>query len=913
MEFLKYVAEDLRKMYGNDMSRVAVVFQNKRAGIFMDHYLLEGGGDTAVWAPQYYTISDLFDSLCPLRRVDDIKAVCTLYKIYVEEVHAAGIVKSEADISLDYFYGWGQQLVSDFSDIDRSMADPDSILGNWEAINVLEERSKEERRLLEPLTEVLSKESSLKSDFQKLWNCLGRIYHRLNEALAGENLAYEGQRQRLVIEGLRSGELKLPQSIERYVFVGFNMLLPVEQALFSFLKDDGETEKSRRRALFYWDYDELYCSKDSPLTFGRTMRRNLEQFGNDMEADCFDNLSHRDEPLQFVAARSDSAQTQYASQWLEKRLGSKDGRPEGLERRTAVVLCDETMLQPMVHGIPDNVDVVNITKGFPMTHTPAYAFVVKKLDEYNADKTKDGATNEQLLQLLEKDVKKEALSLNSSNEQQEWLRQLTAESFFQCHKIVLLLTNYVSDGTLTVGRRTLWGLLRQILGLVSIPFHGEPADGLQVMGMLETRNLDFENVLFLSVNEGIVPKPAPDRSFIPYDLRVVHHIMTNKDRSEVYAYNFFRLLQRARHATLVFNESTDGDKHSGEMSRFMMQILTETDIPVRMFSLQEQSASKAGLGPALVPPGADHPLKSARLSLSPSALNEYISCPAKFFFNHVLHIAYVEPESVILAPNDIGTIFHKAAELIYKDLMHDCQNVTIKPSDLERIRNNQLQQYVERAFEEASREEVHKRGLPASTNLFPYEKHKVEGTVILRFLKILMDVDIREARTPFGLVMRGTEKEEIAWLADDLKIKGVIDRLDTVNMKSRVVDYKTGSYSDTKMKCSSFESLFKGNGQYVMQTLFYDLLCQKNHIVNNETVLLFLQKMKNESYDGRVKFEPTDLGTYSTPGLNKLQEFEERLKDKVDEMRHSLFDRKIDAYHACAYCPYTIFCGVVQS
>lgn len=911
MEFLRYVAEDLRKMYGNDMSRVAVVFQNKRAGIFMDNYLLGDDGNAALWAPQYFTISDLFDSLCPLRRVDDIKAVCTLYKIYVEELHDSGGNAEAADISLDYFFGWGQQLISDFSDIDRSMADPDSILGNWEAINLLEERSKEERQLLAPLTDTLSRESRLKNEFHKLWDRLGRIYHRLNEALAKENLAYEGQRQRLVIEGLRSGSIKLPQTFTRYVFVGFNMLLPVEQALFSFLKDDGPTDKNRRRALFYWDYDELYCGDNAPLSFGRTMKRNIELFGNDMEARCFDNLRHREEPLQFVAARSDSAQAQFASRWLEKRLGKKDGHPEGMERRTAVVLCDETMLQPMVHNIPDNVDVVNITKGFPMTHTPAYAFVVQMLDAFKADRTLDKASNELLLQRLGMAVRNEALRRMNCHEQQEWLKQLTAESFFQCSKTVTLLENYVRDGTLTVGRRTLSGLLRQILGVLSIPFHGEPADGLQVMGMLETRNLDFENLLLLSVNEGVVPKPAADRSFIPYDLRVHHHIMTNKDRSEVYAYNFFRLLQRARHATLVFNESTDGDKHTGEMSRFMMQILTETDIPVEMFNIQEQSTSNADLGPDFIPAGVPHPLEGARLKLSPSALNEYISCPAKYFFNHVLHISYVEAESVILAANDIGTIFHKAAELIYKDLMHGRQGVKIDPVQLGHIRKDGLQTYVEQAFVEASREEALKRGLPADAELFSYEKHKMEGDVILRFLEILLDTDIAGASTQGGLVVRGTETKMEAELTDDLKIAGIIDRIDEVDHRPRVVDYKTGSYSETKMKASSFDALFRGSGKYVMQTLFYDLLCYKNSMGMPETVLLFLQKMTNAQYDGRVDFEPSDVDASSTSDSVVLEEFEKRLKNKVDEMRHSLFDRTPDVYNVCAYCPYTIFCGIV--
>lgn len=912
--FLKYVAKELLQLHPEGLQDVAVIFQNKRAGIFFNDYLLEASGGAPVWAPRYFTINDLFDNLCPLKKVDDIKAVCTLYNVVCKEMKIDDDRKQN-DFSLDFFYGWGHQLLSDFSDIDRSMVDAGDLFFNWEGLEELEQWPDDEYEQLKKLCEILqgkvgnsSGESKVKKDFQEIWQHLHAIYDGLNRTLEKENLAYEGRRQRVVVDGLKKDESPL-KPFRQYVFVGFNMLLPVERELFHILKGDGEKVKQHRRALFYWDYDVLYCNKnlngggmDAPFHFGEAMKRNLSDFGQDLEADCFDNFSNH-EPLDFVAVQSNTAQTRFASQWLKKNLTDE-------ERRTAVVLCDENLLQPMIHSLPDNVKDVNVTKGFPLSHTPAFTFVSKWLGRNKANRKEENVDGIERLERLSSALQKEALMLQEKYPENSWMEQLTAESFFQCFKTVNMLKDYVADGTLTVGWRTLSALLLQILGTLSIPFHGEPARGLQIMGMLETRNLDFENVLLLSVGEGVVPQKRADRSFIPFILRLHHHIMTNQDRSEVYAYNFFRLLQRARRATLVYNASSDGANHSGERSRFMTQILAQTDIPVKYFNLTEQNNTLMNAETEIDSGKAREIMKKRSIFLSASALNDYISCPAKYYFRHVMHLREVEEDNVVLPLNIFGSIFHKAAELVYLELTGGNFPSKINPKNLENIIEKRLDNFVSKAFDEINNEEPNSGLVSAGTVTYSAEEHPVEFGVIRDYLKKLLELDKKCAGSAGGLTILGLEEYQNCKINDHLRIIGNLDRRDRIGNVDRVVDYKTGKFDEQKMKVGGknqkagpLDVIFSNSEKrYLLQTLFYVLLCKKSGYGIPQPELFFLQKLNN-NYDGRVDYgAPFDE--------NLINAFEEKLIEKVEEMRVNKFTKDGIKKNFCRTCPYTLLCNV---
>ena len=903
MQFLKYVADNLRSKYRNDLSRVAVVFPNKRAGIFFDEYLMGDGESQPVWAPHYLTISEVFDSLSTLRQADDIKAVCRLYHIYKDKMAEVG----EKDVSLDFFYGWGAQLLSDFSDVDRSMVDAEEIFGSWSAVHVLEQMSEEEKEALRPVFELFKAPGRLKDNFEQLWGCLYGIYRALNDSLSQDGEGYEGAHQRQTVVGLRDGSILLPEQYECFAFVGFNMLLPVEWQLFDFIKEAG-------KGLFYWDYDSIYAGKGKIFSFGKTMEKNMEHFPNELDDTLFDNFAHRQSALEFVAAASDNGQAHYATDWLKQHLTQE-------ERRTAVVLCDEMLLQPVVHSLPDEVREVNITKGFPMTHTPAYAFVVHFLEQAEDKKTQGAQEPAALFRQLAESLQQQAQGEMAQQQEESWIGQLTAESYFQCYTTVNRILHYVEDGTLDVGLRTLVGLLRQILGTLSIPFHGEPASGLQIMGMLETRNLDFEEILMLSVNEGVVPKKQSDRSFIPYDLRKHYHIMTGDEQSEVYAYNFFRLLQRSGHVTLVYNASTDGEKHYGEMSRFMLQILMQTDIPVARFSLKEHNATLPVREVPVTETVSKKLMEQRRLNLSPTAIGQYIACPMKYFFSHIAHIKELQEMTAILPNNTFGSIFHRAAEKIYKSFRKqapEAGSVEVKSGELEALADNmiQLDKFIGEAFQYVSDEDAKQYPALAARRgdapLYQMEEHTLEAEVMREYLQRVLKYDAQlAAGGAFSIV--STERDMKVSLNEITSIHGVIDRVDSVKEDGaetkRVVDYKTGSYDVKKMQAKSFDTLFTdGNQNYVLQTMLYELLYYSNTGVFPTPNIYFIQKIGNKNYHPDVTFGDKKLGTAYPSEKEKMDGFLSELESFIGKMRTEPFacSRKQDA---CRYCPYTLLCG----
>lgn len=887
MQFLQYVADDIRKKFKNDLSRVAVVFPNKRASLFFNECLLPYGEVSPIWAPRYMTISELFDRLSPMKVADEIKSVCLLYGIYKEEMRGVDShVNSEGDLSLDFFYGWGTQLLTDFSNIDRSMVNAEELFDSWSAAKQLERMSEEERERLRPFVETFKAQGRLKDDFEQLWERLYPMYVRLNEQLASDGEAYEGARQRRVVDGLLSGELALPETYDTYVFVGFSILLPVEWQLLDYVK-------SQDKALFYWDYDHMYVGNKASLSFGKSMEHALRHFGSELGEELFDNLS-RHESLEFVAASSNNAQARYVSQWVEEHLTRDE------ERRTAVVLCDETLLQPVVHCLPDCVNEVNITKGFPMNHTPAYAYVMQQFNELSGVTS----TASELLTRLLLAVQQEAQSRMQRERDESWTAQLAAESFFQCYTVVGRFLRYVEAGILEVKRTTLGSLIRQVLSRQSVPFHGEPASGLQVMGVLETRNLDFDNVLLLSVGEGVVPKKTADHSYIPYDLRKHYRIMTPDEQTEVYAYNFFRLIQRARKVTMVYNESTDDSVHHGEMSRFMLQILLQTQLSVDFYTLGQRAQTDCLTQAGGVSPEASREVMSNRtLYLSASSLAQYISCPLKYFFANVARISEVAKPSLVLQMNTLGSIIHRVAERIYLDLRGERPEVELSSRKLLELSQDDalLDMYIAEAFNHVSESEVKKGG-----QAFCFEDHKVEAVVARTYIKHILNYDADSASHD-GLSFLQAEDSVTVNLDALTNLKGYIDRVDRVGRDNggrlRVVDYKTGKYDEGKMKAEGVAQLFEDNKKdYARQTLFYQLLCSLKGLEVPMAALYFTQKL-GKGYSPYVTFSddwPSDK--------ERVDEFRHRLTEYIAHMRSAAFNQT-DNTNECQYCPYVLLCG----
>lgn len=622
--FLKQVAHDLYKKTEGDFTKVAIVFPNKRASLFFNEYLAQES-DRPIWSPTYVSISELFRQSSDLTIADPIKLVCDLYKVFQK---ATGSKET-----LDDFYFWGEMLIADFDDADKNMADTKALFSNLKDLNeLMDNYDFLEEGQKEALSQFfhnfsIDQVTELKQRFISLWDVLGDIYTEYKTLLESQSVAYEGMLYRQVIEQLDVETLPY----NKYIFVGFNVLNKVEHTLFKKLNEAG-------KALFYWDYDTFYLNK-IPHEAGEFIRRNLRDFPSELPVSCFDNLS-QPKDITFIESPTENGQVRYLPQWIRENL-----TPE--EKETAVVLCNEALLQPVLHSLPDNVKHINITMGFPLSQTPAYSFVNALMElhtsGYNpnngrylfaevisvlkhpytrqlspeAEKLEQILTRDNRFYPLPSELKQdevlellftprrnnldlccmlsEALKEVAVIYQQQTAShsdafdQLYRESLFKTYTLVNRFHTLIESKELNVQAGTFQRLLTRVMSSSSIPFHGEPAIGMQVMGVLETRNLDFRHLILLSVNEGQLPKAGGDSSFIPYNLRKAFGMTTIDHKIAVYAYYFYRLLQRAEKVTLVYNTATDGINR-GELSRFMLQFLIEWGHPIQRKQLEAEQS-----------------------------------------------------------------------------------------------------------------------------------------------------------------------------------------------------------------------------------------------------------------------------------------------------------------------------------
>lgn len=364
--FLQLVAQDLYPKIGNDLSRVAIVFPNKRASLFFNEYLAMQS-DRPIWSPAYVSISELFRQLSPWKSGDPIRLVCELYKVFREE--------TRSEETLDDFYFWGELLISDFDDVDKNLVDADRLFSNLQDLkNIMDdydfldsEQEEAIRQFFQNFS--IERRTQLKEKFISLWDKLGDIYHHYRRNLEELGIAYEGMMYRYVMEELQPDKLKY----EHYVFVGFNVLNKVETKFFERLREAG-------KALFYWDYDVFYTrlprENTPPYTHeaGEFILRNLKIFPNELPEAVFDTL-RKPKNVRFISAPTENAQARYLPEWI--RSVTKRDLPETpvKEKENAVVLCNEALLLPVLHSIPHEVKNVNITMGFPLAQTPVYSFV----------------------------------------------------------------------------------------------------------------------------------------------------------------------------------------------------------------------------------------------------------------------------------------------------------------------------------------------------------------------------------------------------------------------------------------------------------------------------------------------------------------------------------------------------------
>lgn len=954
--FLKLVAADLYKHTEGNLAHTAVVFPNKRAGLFFNEYLAQES-ESPIWSPAYVSISELFRSLSPWEVGDPVKLVCELYKIFRRE--------TQSTETLDDFYFWGEMLISDFDDADKNKVDTDKLFSNLQDLrNIMDdytfiddEQEEAIRQFFQNFS--IERRTALKERFISLWDVLGNIYKGFRESLASQNIAYEGMMYRHVIEHLDVD--KLPY--EKYVFVGFNVLNKVEHTLFTQLKDAG-------KAAFYWDYDEFYMKENRQAVTheaGEFIRRNLRDFPSPLSGELFKNLSKPKE-VHYIASSTENAQARYLPQWIRNNLTTP-------EKETAVVLCNEALLQPVLHSLPAEVKHVNITMGFPLSQTPVYSFLIALLELHtHGFNFKSGRYTFQSVvtllkhpytrqltgqaELLEKELtrnnrfyplpgelgKDEFLTrlftplsgnLNlcirlsetlqqvagiyqantSGTEDTDAFNQLYRESLFKAYTTINRFRTLIEEDELTVQSETFRRLLVKVLSATNIPFHGEPAIGMQVMGVLETRNLDFRHLVLLSVNEGQLPKSGGDSSFIPYNLRKAFGMTTIEHKIAVYAYYFYRLLQRAERITLMYNTSSDG-LNRGEWSRFMLQFLIEWPHPITRQFL-EAGQSPQGTSPITVEKTPDVMRRMQSLfdvranpkaKFSPSALNYYLDCPLKFYYRYVAGLSAPDEVSAEIDSVTFGSIFHYAAEHIYKDLT--THGKVINKEALETLLRNEvkLQDYVDTAFKKLF------FNVPQNEKPEYNGVQLINSAVIARYLKQLLQNDLRYA--PFTFIASEMEVDEPIDIQTPKgviksRIGGIIDRMDSKDGTLRIVDYKTGGDADTPPHVESLFIPDKKRSNYVFQTFLYAaIMCRKQPTMKIAPALLYIHRAATETYSPVIQMGEPRKPKEAVEDFSKYEkEYRERLQGLLEEIFNPEKSfTQTEIIEKCTYCDFKALC-----
>ena len=954
--FLQAVARDLYERFGDDQSRVAVIFPGKRAGLWMDRYLYECAGHP-IWSPSYLSVDELFASQSSLSKESSIRTICLLHEIF------CSLTKSTEP--LDDFYFWGELMLSDFDDIDKNLVEASRLFVNLADIKDLESQfdylSDEQKALLSQFFSGLhntAERTELKQRFIGLWQVMGDIYAKLRTTLHSQGLAYEGMMYRDAIEHFDPSKL----TYESYVIVGFNVLNKVEQQLFTHLKDSG-------KALFYWDYDNYY-KDNAQHEAGTFVRENIARYGNTLtDESLYDNLRHLPE-IHYISASTDNAQARYLHTWLTDNITKQ-------EQDTAVVLCNEDIAHPVLHALPsEKVKNVNITMGFKLTQTAPYTLVNAYLNlhtkgyddtqhmyalamlttllshpyilqlypearqlqrdwlqskriyiapsEYSIRDPKLQALltrptdNTQLLATLSALIS-DAGRLFVSSDEKDHLAQLSKEALFQLHRTISSFKSLTEEGILKIGTKTLVRLMLRMLTQISIPFHGEPAIGLQVMGVLETRNLDFRHLILLSTNEGKLPRSSSESSFIPHNLREAFGMNTIQRQNAVYAYYFYRMIQRAERVTIVYNNGTDG-LNKQEPSRYIMQLQVEFPGKLTPWELHSPSVSLQHEAPVIEQTAETRRKLQKHFGcgndkyahrLSPSALNDYLDCRLKFYLAHVEGFNPPEEVDTDINTATLGTIFHKSAELAYEKLTQ--RNDIIRGTDIKALLDDKplIEHYVDTAFRT---EFFH---ITPDAPLHYNGTQLIVRSVIINYLTKLLRID--HNRTPFRYIASEKKVEKRYTINShgtpvEVRLGGIIDRIDSKQGTdgrevTRIIDYKTGGTLKKISGIKSVEELFTRSGDKdygkVFQTFYYAyLMCGEYD--RTAPSLLFVRETADEHFEPYIEMNKKPVSDFS----DYYDEFGEQLHALIEEIFNS--DVPYTAAttdSACKYCKFLSLCG----
>lgn len=960
--FLYQVATLFYQQYGAEIHRLAFVFPNRRSGLFFQKYLSEIS-EKPLFSPSILTINDLFMQLSGKHPADKIQMLFRLYELYKQ--------RSGSSESFDEFIYWGEMLLNDFDDIDKYMVDARMLFRNVSDLKSLDDDfnylSPEQVQAIRSFWSSFypKGDSPNQQHFLELWEILYDLYAGLRTSLAKDGCGYDGMIFREVVEQLE----KEPMSdfpFDQVVFVGLNALSVSEERLLLALQKKGVAD-------FYWDYVGPWVTDpDNKASF--FLERNLRLFPSRMQLPGTEPVQAEIRVMGVPSAIGQAKQVYPILQALadEQQLTDESAL------RTAIVLPDEHLLVPVLNAIPEAIQHINVTMGYPLAGTPVAALMeyiltlqknIRYVDRVPVFYFRDvlpilnhqyvmAAAPEEVSQLV-KDMtagnriyvhaadlnRHELLSIlftpvQNTEELSDFLihvlealnaclrnkrpnpddeekisnsTQTTAdieqEFIFHYFATVNRMKEVMREAKIEMRLDTYFRLLKRMTDLITIPFEGEPLSGLQVMGVLETRALDFDRLIILSMNEGIFPLKKAANSFIPYNLRRGFGLPTYEHQDSVWAYHFYRLIRRAKQVTLLYDTRTTG-LQTGEVSRFVHQLRYHYQYPL-IDELVVYDVASSAVPPIFVQKTTEVEkllsdfLSGGTRALSASAINTYLDCPLKFYFS-VLEQIQKEDEITETVERDVfGSILHKVME----DLYAPFKGKLVTADLLKLLRKDQplLTGTIARAFAELFFKSPVVRPLEGENFL--------TGEMIRKYAEKILEQDA--CFTPFHYIKSEKKVRATITLSDRrvVQLKGFIDRVDSLDRVLRIVDYKTGS---GKLDFESVEGLFdkeaKDRPKAVMQVFLYAWMYQQLPEYTGmpiQPAIYYLRTLFQRSFNPVVEQKK---GRGKADKVNSFQEFVADFEGKLRQCLDEIFNLDIpftqtETGKACAYCSFRGLCG----
>ena len=850
ISFISDVLTDL-KSRDKKFSDLTFILPNKRAGVFLKQEL-SNVIDKTIFSPEILSIEEYVEDLSELKSISNTELLFELYSVY------NNLTKKENREPFDSFSKWAQILIQDFNEIDRYLIPQEKIFNYLSAIKDVEHWSLQKEQ-----TEIVK-------NYLSLWKNLHLYYIEFSNNLKQRKIGYQGLIYRKAVENIQS----YIQSNEnkQLVFLGFNALNAAEEIIIQELLQNG-------LATIYWDIDKHFISNnihDAGL-FARQHKTNWNYF-NHNPFNWISNHYSSDKNIEVIGIPKNVGQAKYIGSLLETL------KKEKLQlNNTAVILGDETLLTPVINSLPENIDALNITMGFPLRSIPL-ASLFENLFQLHKNKSRNAIYNKDILTILShqfirplfingktdyvnlivEDIQNNNLiyvvtdRLKNIASNQSLLVDLLFGnwddnpkiSIDNCLQLILNIKSYLTENkkenllsleylyrfnevfnqlktlidkyNCVTNIKTLYGLFKELLNNESLDFRGEPLHGLQLMGMLESRVLDFETVIISSVNEGVLPSGKSNNSFIPFDVKIENNLPTYKEKDAVYTYHFFRLLQRAKNVFILYNTEPDAF-NGGEKSRFITQLeiegihnikhsIVSPIVPPTIAAINTISKSDLVM---------NRIKEVAEKGFSPSSLTSYIRNPLDFYYQKILKVKQYEDVEETVASNTLGTVVHNTLEDYYKPLVGQFLTILIL-KDLK----SKIEKTVTHHFKK-----IYKEGdLKSGKNLIIFE---IAKRYVLNFLNLEIS-EIEEGNQIKILQIESNDnkvKLDIPELDFPVYLTGKVDRVDEYNGVTRIIDYKTGKVEQSKVSIVNWEEL---NTDYDKYSKPYQILAY-TYMINTKT------------------------------------------------------------------------------